>query len=88
MFNRMIKLHFTCGEKKIPQETADLVTSRIHPWSHLLKKSLTENFIFCAVSHLIIYSISTFRNEVKVTLNNSVFHKKKRWMNRTQKFNI
>ena len=31
-------------------ETADLVTfTKLRIWSHLLKKSLIENFIFCAV---------------------------------------
>ena len=29
--------------------TADVTTSAASCWSHLLKKSLTENFIFCAV---------------------------------------
>ena len=27
----------------------DQIRSTLHTWSHLLKKSLMENFIFCAV---------------------------------------
>ena len=29
----------------------DQIHSFLRIWSHLLKKSLVENFIFCAVSH-------------------------------------
>ena len=28
----------------------DQIRSKLRIWSHLLKKSLTENFIFCAVT--------------------------------------
>ena len=30
----------------------DQIRSFLRIWSHLLKKSLMENFIFCAVDHL------------------------------------
>ena len=29
----------------------DLIHKKLRIWSHLLKKSLMENFIFCPVSH-------------------------------------
>ena len=44
-----------------PQETADSV-QRI--WSHLLRKSLMENFIFCAVTPCSSVSIVTLKRWV------------------------
>ena len=34
-------------------------------WSHLLNKSLTENFIFCAVLAICPQDISTYGNEIQ-----------------------
>ena len=33
----------------------DQIPKKLRIWSHLLKKSLMENFIFCAVLHNLIY---------------------------------
>ena len=37
----------------------DQIRRKLRIWSHLLKKSLLENFIFCAVSVTISYLIAS-----------------------------
>ena len=39
----------------------DQIRRKLQIWSHLLKKSLMENFIFCAVTHWTIISFLTTR---------------------------
>ena len=38
----------------------DQIRSFLQIWSHLLKKTLSENFIFCAVSHPHVPRVSPF----------------------------
>ena len=46
----------------------DLIRNFPRIWSHLLKKSLMENFIFCAVSATIIISVGRKRTVFPVKL--------------------
>ena len=47
----------------------DQIRSFLRIWSHLMKKSLTENFIFCAVSLLLLVAET---KTLEIILNNSI----------------
>ena len=55
----------------------DQISTKLRIWSHLLKKSLMENFIFCAVSVFVIIKCNSFsafktsgrRKVVKLNMN-------------------
>ena len=67
----------------------DQIRSFLRNWSHLLKKSLMENFIFCAVNLVLINKIGNYcflANECGVCVRpltcNAVLHQL--WMPVTQ----
>ena len=51
----------------------DQIGRKLRIWSHLPKKSLMENFIFCAVTHIpntnTLLLISSYRPIIQITLN-------------------
>ena len=49
----------------------DQIRSSLRIWSHLLKKSLMENFIFCAVMNVTVIMRNTFKFD-----NFQMFHTK------------
>ena len=45
-------------------------------WSHLLKKSLMENFIFCSVLGVLSKKVLLLQNSLERTVCTSLFHNK------------
>ena len=52
----------------------DQIRSFLQIWSHLLKKSLTENFIFCAVNlwYFVLRYELPYKNYVRINLGTCV----------------
>ena len=50
--------------KSLRLSSANVTKSTVSIWSHLLKKSLMVNFVFCAVFAKIKYSVVTFKASV------------------------
>ena len=46
---------------KVIFSKCDQIRSFLRIWSHLLMKSLIENFIFCAVNKEILYNVQIIR---------------------------
>ena len=52
----------------------DQIRSFLRFWSHLLKKSLRENFIFCAVSHKGLYKTKIGSSFFLALLSRLIYH--------------
>ena len=74
--------HFTAQKMKFSIKDlfskCDQIGRKLRIWSHLLKKSLMENFIFCAVfyfihhcctSHPVHYSRYSFKVRIKISMS-------------------
>ena len=65
---RQINIHFTAQKMKFSIKVffskCDQIRSVLRIWSHLLKKSLIENFIFCVVTPHSLDSTATVSSQV------------------------
>ena len=64
VFNLSLKWNDSCTVQKMKFSIknffgkCDQIRSFLRIWSHLLKKSLMENFIFCAVAFMIWFTLN------------------------------